>query len=227
MADETQTRDLLLDAAERLFAAHGFGATTIKQIGTAAGVNTALLYYYFEDKEQLYYAVLRRVFSSLGARGVEQMAAAHSPEEAVRALLAIQAETLGAHPHLPKLLMRELVDYDGANAAPEIRVLAEGAFRRLCEAIRDGQRQGVFGPGFDPRLAAISTIAQVAYFCLARPLMTTLLAETQEVLATPERIREFARHAADFAVAALMSGTKVGRLNRALAGRAAGGARRS
>jgi len=47
------TRDLILDAAEQLFAAQGFTATTIKQIGRAAGVNSALLYYYFADKDRL------------------------------------------------------------------------------------------------------------------------------------------------------------------------------
>jgi TetR/AcrR family transcriptional regulator len=227
MPDELQTRDLILDAAERLFATQGFAATTVKQIGTAAGVNSALLYYYFEDKEQLYYAVLHRVISTLGARIVERMAAAHDPEEAVRALVATQAETLGTRPHLPHLLMRELIDYGGANASPEFRMLSEGAFHRLCDAIRDGQRKGVFRQNLDPRLAAISTIAQVAYFCIARPIMTTLLDETPDVTSSPERVKEFGRHAADFAVAALTPGVAQRGRNRTAVRKAAGGARRS
>jgi TetR/AcrR family transcriptional regulator len=226
MAEDTGTRDLILDAAERLFAAQGFAATTIKQIGTAAGVNAALLYYYFEDKEQLYYAVLRRVVSGLSARGVERMAAARTPPDVVRALVATQAETLGARPHLPQLLMRELIDYGGANASPEFRVIAEGAFRGLCEAIRDGQRQGVFRPELDPRLAAISTVGQVAFFAIARPVIATLLEENREALATPERVRDFGRHAADFAVAAL-TGDALPRRRRTPAGKMAGGARRT
>jgi TetR/AcrR family transcriptional regulator len=226
MPDDLQTRDLILDAAERLFAAQGFAATTIKQIGTAAGVNAALLYYYFDDKEQLYYAVLRRVIGALGARTVERMTAAHDPEGAVRALVATQAETLGARPHLPHLLMRELIDYGGANASPEFRRLAEGAFQTLCQAIRDGQQQGIFRPDLDARLAAISTIAQVAYFCIARPVMTTLLGESPDVTASPERVEEFGRHAAEFAVAALTCDVAK-RANRTPVRRVAGGARRS
>ena len=227
MADELQTRDLILDAAERLFATQGFAATTVKQIGTAAGVNAALLYYYFEDKEQLYYAVLHRVIGTLGARVVERMAAAHDPAGAVRALVTTQAETLGARPHLPNLLMRELIDYGGANASPEFRLLSEGAFHRLCDAIRDGQQTGVFRPDLDPRLAAISTIAQVAYFCIARPVMTTLLDEAPDVTGSPQRVQEFGRHAADFAIAALTCGVAVPGRNRTPARPAAGGARRS
>ena len=227
MAQDAATRDLILDAAERLFAAQGFAATTIKQIGAAAGVNAALLYYYFDDKEQLYYAVLRRLLGTLSARGLERMAAAGTPADVVRALVAAQAETLGARPHLPSLLMRELIDYGGANASPEFRVISEGAFRGLCDAIRQGQRDGVFRPELDPRLAAISTIGQVAFFAITRPLMATLLDETPDALATPERVREFGRHAADFAVAALTCEIDAPRRRRTPARRAAGGARPS
>ena len=227
MPDELQTRDLILDAGERLFAIQGFAATTIKQIGTAAGVNAALLYYYFEDKEQLYYAVLHRVVSTLSSRVVERMAASHDPEAAVRALVATQAETLGTRPHLPHLLMRELIDYGGANATPEFRMLSEGAFHRLCTAIREGQRTGVFRPDLDPRLAAISTIAQVAYFCIARPVVTTLLDETPDATGSPERVNAFGRHAADFAIAALTCAVAPRRRARTPVRKAARGARRS
>lgn len=55
----TASRDQILDAAEWLFAEQGYARTTIKQIGRAAGVNSALLYYYFTDKEELYQEALR------------------------------------------------------------------------------------------------------------------------------------------------------------------------
>jgi Tetracyclin repressor-like, C-terminal domain len=133
---------------------------------------------------------------------------------------------LGARPHLPQLLMRELIDYGGANASPEFRLLSEGAFSTLCEAIRTGQQRGIFRLELDPRLAAISTIAQVAYFCIARPVMTTLLDETAEAIAAPERVEAFGRHAADFAVAALRCDPRPRRGKRTPAASAAAGARR-
>ena len=48
-----ESKEIILDAAEALFASRGFDATTIKQIGTRAKVNPALLYYYFGDKKAL------------------------------------------------------------------------------------------------------------------------------------------------------------------------------
>src|SRR5215831_17241747 len=59
-AHETPSRDRILDAAEELFASRGFGATSTRLIARHAGVNIALLYYYFESKEGLYKALMER-----------------------------------------------------------------------------------------------------------------------------------------------------------------------
>jgi TetR/AcrR family transcriptional regulator len=55
-ADVTRTR--ILEAALSEFSAHGLAGARTDQIATAAGVNKALLYYYFESKEKLYLAAL-------------------------------------------------------------------------------------------------------------------------------------------------------------------------
>jgi AcrR family transcriptional regulator len=51
------TRQVIVAAATRAFARHGFGATTNKMIAKAAGVAPGLLYHYFESKEALFAAV--------------------------------------------------------------------------------------------------------------------------------------------------------------------------
>ncbi len=51
-------RTRLLRAAETLFAEKGYAATAVHEITSSAGVNRALLYYYFEDKHDLYRAVI-------------------------------------------------------------------------------------------------------------------------------------------------------------------------
>jgi TetR/AcrR family transcriptional regulator len=195
------SRDAILDAAEQLFAAQGFTATTIKQIGRAAGVNSALLYYYFADKDQLYREVLQRFV----ARLVERTMAAPvdgGPEAAVRAFVAAQAESLSLSPHFPRLLVRELIDFDAAHAVEQVHLLAATSFRKLCGLIEEGQRAGVFRRTVDARFAAISVIAQLAYFTIARPAVRVLLQEPPDG-PSPELVGAFAAHAAEFAVAAL------------------------
>src|SRR5215218_1340767 len=55
---DTKTR--ILDAGERLFVEHGFEATSLRSLTTAAGVNLAAVHYHFGSKEELFQAVLTR-----------------------------------------------------------------------------------------------------------------------------------------------------------------------
>jgi TetR/AcrR family transcriptional regulator len=196
------TRTAILDAAERLFSQRGFAATTIKQIGAEAGVNAALLYYYFADKETLYREVLGRLLSGLITAGGKAFDEAHSPEEAIRSLIRVQAGVLGSTPFVPRLIARELVDNEASHATQHIARLAAELFTRLCEMIRDGQRAGIFRDDLDPAFAAISTISQVVYFHIARPAVGIILGHGASG-PPPEAARAFALHAADFAISAL------------------------
>lgn len=59
--DATQDRqEQILDAAEEYFAEHGFDGVSIRDVATAAGVDTALLHYYFGTKKGLFDSVFRR-----------------------------------------------------------------------------------------------------------------------------------------------------------------------
>src|ERR1051325_11674087 len=49
----TETKQKILDTAERLFAGQGYGATSLRQIIAEAGVNLAAVHYHFGSKEQL------------------------------------------------------------------------------------------------------------------------------------------------------------------------------
>jgi len=54
------TRELILDAAEDLFSKHGFYGVTIREVAREAGVDTALVHYYFGAKRGLFDAVFLR-----------------------------------------------------------------------------------------------------------------------------------------------------------------------
>src|ERR1051326_5226434 len=195
-------REQILDAAERLFARKGFDPTTIKEIGAAAKVNPALLYYYFREKEELSRAGLQRGGGDLVTRGRAGLDAAATPELAIRALVGAQVEFLLGHPNAPKLLVREMVDHDARHAEAIILQLAAGIFRRLCDLIEEGRRAGRFRRGVEPRLAAVSTIAQVVYFTIARPAIALLFgAGTAGV--SDATARAFGRTAGEFAGRAL------------------------
>ena len=70
--DQRDTKDRILDAAERLFADHGFGATSMRAITSDAEVNLAAINYHFGTKEALIEAVFAR---RLGPLNRERLAA--------------------------------------------------------------------------------------------------------------------------------------------------------
>jgi len=55
-----RTRRALLDTAERLFAEHGFAATSLRRITSAAGANLAAVHYHFGSKQELFSALFHR-----------------------------------------------------------------------------------------------------------------------------------------------------------------------
>ena len=63
--DASRSREAILDSAERLFAAQGYGATSLQEVGAAAGVSRGTPSYFFRSKAELYRAVLERSFGQV------------------------------------------------------------------------------------------------------------------------------------------------------------------
>lgn len=202
MERTTETADKILDAAERLFATRGFSATTTKMIAEESRQNSALIYYYYDSKATLYRHVIERMVGRIQLEAARRIGPASTPESVITAVVESQVAVLAANPHLPVLLARELIDWKAAHAEPAIRALSASLFERLRSAIEAGQAAGRFRPGVNPRFAAVSVVAQVAYLVLARPVAGILLGRGPEG-PTVDDVREFGRHAAEFALAAL------------------------
>lgn len=65
---EVDTKTRILDSAQRLFAAHGFDATSLRDITNDAKVNLASVNYHFRTKEDLFCAVYERVIAPTSQR---------------------------------------------------------------------------------------------------------------------------------------------------------------
>ena len=62
--DLEKTRQRILDAAAEAFSAHGFSGARVDRISQAAGVNKAMIYYIFKNKNALHLAVLENLFEA-------------------------------------------------------------------------------------------------------------------------------------------------------------------
>ena len=196
------TADLILGAAESLFARKGFERTTIKDIGAAAGVNPALIYYYYRDKTNLYHTILDRLLGELRHRARPAIAEASSVPEMIRGVVGAQVGLLTRHPRAAALIVRELVDHDASHAKGLFTTIAAELFRPACQAIEVGKREGTLRPDVDSEYAAISTVAQMIYFTLATPAIRILL-ERGDDFPSGDDVAAFGRHAAEFAIAAM------------------------
>jgi AcrR family transcriptional regulator len=58
--DDSATRTALLDAAQKVMVEEGYAAVSTRRVGAVAGVNKALVYYYFDTMDDLFIALFRR-----------------------------------------------------------------------------------------------------------------------------------------------------------------------
>ncbi|MFF2050229.1 TetR/AcrR family transcriptional regulator [Leifsonia sp. NPDC058194] len=145
--DATATRLALVQAARRRFATDGYRATTVRQIAADAGVNVALINRYFESKEGLFEACMRRTSSELDAR-----TPATSPGVDIARLIAHVVNTPDGDDPLQLLL---LLRSSGDENADRIR-------RRTLEQFTESLA-GVAGwRADDPATAPILLRAQLA-----------------------------------------------------------------
>ncbi len=84
-----ETRDAILNAAEDLFSKHGFYGVTIREVAREAGVDTALVHYYFGAKKELFDSVFNRraeVWNSERVAAIDRYAEAAGPDMTLEGL---------------------------------------------------------------------------------------------------------------------------------------------
>jgi AcrR family transcriptional regulator len=109
--DPERTRELILDAAENLFAERGYEETSLAEVGRVAGVSRATPGYFFGSKADLHRAVLERCFAEVRTavrEGKERaLASGHQPEVILAGAVADYAAFIAARPNFVRLIERE------------------------------------------------------------------------------------------------------------------------
>jgi len=109
--DAESTRKTVLCAAERLFAEHGFSATSMRDISTASGVSHPLIHHHFGSKSDLYAAVKRRLVEDYAHRFPNAAKAANRPLN-IRAEMRRIMKYIGGNPMMLRLVARTHVEGD-------------------------------------------------------------------------------------------------------------------
>lgn len=150
---EATTRSRILEAAEQRFATFGYRRTGIAEIARDAGVAAGTLYRYFENKEEIFRAVMRALTETWIARA---RAAVAPPGTAMERLTRLGEASVAFNQE--NALMNSLYRRDGEIIfAPLLEELHEELLQQnvamIADVIRDGIREGVFRE-LDPERAA-------------------------------------------------------------------------
>lgn len=196
--DAEATKAKILDAAEEEFAAAGLSGARTESIAARTGVTKAMIYYYYDSKEGLYEAVLRRAFR-------EHIEAAQDPnwtegdpaeklELFIRAFLARSA----GNPNIPAIVAHEAMQNKG-KYYKQVGVTA--FYETIANILERGMRAKLFRQ-VDAYHAAVTIVgACVFYFC-SRENIKHLWAD-KDIL-SPEMVRAHM----DEAVRLIMNGLK-------------------
>ena len=103
-------RERILLSAEKVFAQKGYAAATIRELCEAAGVNRALIYYYFVDKADLYRAVIANSGADLLRIAREARDTDGSALDKLRLFIVSSAQLQLERPSMMKMNIR--LEYD-------------------------------------------------------------------------------------------------------------------
>lgn len=105
------TEQRILDAAHRVFVKAGTAGARMQEIAREAGVNSALLHYYFRSKERLSQAVFERAAGQLLPAAIGILASDLPLDEKVTRVVYLELDRLSEAPYLPGYIISELTHH--------------------------------------------------------------------------------------------------------------------
>src|ERR1044071_4708534 len=160
--EDPEARAKIAAAAEELFAARGYDGTAVRDIARKAGVNGAMIHYYFRSKEALYRAILEGAASRVRGLLIQTTGTAGSTKERLALFVEAYATYILSQPNLARILYREML-----TGGKHIKKIAERYavtnYTILRDTISEGVRRGELRP-VDAALAPVSVRCVVVIF---------------------------------------------------------------
>lgn len=197
-----ESRAAILAAAAQEFAQFGIAGARTDAIAREAGVNKALLYYYFKDKETLYGAVLDEAFSGLKTTVLRVLDGDGPPRDKIMAYAGAYFDFIASSQFYPRLMQREMMrakEGQSPHIDKVIKTYIQPIFMRVSEVMKEGIAEGDFRP-VNPVHFVSSMVAIIVFYFSSAPMMQKIVGFNP---LTPERIAERRTAVLDFISAAL------------------------
>jgi len=143
--EKTDKREHILLVAEELFAGKGFDGTSVRDIAHLAGVNLAMISYYFGSKENLLKELIEYRFSYtvslLEEKSNDQL---QSPWEKIEWIIDFYVERIVNNRRFHSIMSQEYNTARSSEIKELITSIKMQNLERIKKIIAEGQRKGVF-----------------------------------------------------------------------------------
>jgi TetR/AcrR family transcriptional regulator len=172
-----QTRARILDAATREFGANGLAGARTERIAEAAGVNKALIYYYFRSKEALYDEALEAVAARVAANSMSVLGLECSPGERVLRFALNHFDRIYSQPVFQTLMQQEMIRFrkGKSNAmSPLMEKLFKPMGHRMMAVAEEAVRSGELIP-VEPSQVVYALLGPNVFYFLSAPMMRLIV----------------------------------------------------
>ena len=201
-----ESRAAILKAAVREFAREGVAGARTDAIARAAGVNKALLYYYFKDKEALYQAVLDEVFTGVRAAINHALSQNLPPRKRLAAYVCAHFDYIASNPLYPRIVHAEFLraGRDPSRLQRVAQQYFQPIFVNLAALLNEGRKCGEFRP-VDPIHFIPSMISVIVFYFITAPIAKVMMGRNP---LSPQTLAERRAAIVDLISAALFARTK-------------------
>lgn len=173
MTEKEISEERILEAAHAVFQRSGMAGARTQEIADEAGVNKALIHYYFGTKERLAQAVFRRAAERILPRLYGILTTDQSIEEKVRGVIEAEFDFLGEHRYLPGYVVSE-VNYHPELVLEVFRERGGPPLDSLGAQLDAAAAAGTIRP-IGPQQFMVSLMSLIFFPFVARPLLSVLL----------------------------------------------------
>ena len=170
------TEKRILAAARSVFVRRGTAGARMQEIAEEAGVNQALLHYYFRSKDGLAAAVFHEAAGRLVPAVLRVLGSQASLEQKVEKFVHLYIDTVRQSPFLPGYILAELHHHPERTVALKDAIgaqpleMAAALFQRLGVELRERAEAGTMRP-IAPEQFVVNLLSLVVFPFAARPML--------------------------------------------------------
>lgn len=171
--EKVNTEEKILEAAKRVFVRRGFDGTRMQEIADEAGINKALLHYYYRSKEKLFFVIFDELLGKLTGTINDLLNSSDDIYELIDKFVDFYTEFLKQNPHMPIFIMNEI--YQNPERMKE-RLSKSGSFPKPMQLLSKFNKQIENGEikSINPIYFILNMISMCIFPFMARPLIQTV-----------------------------------------------------